>query len=300
MIDHERCSELLAGYISGTSEPSQRHEVAEHLRSCSACSAEERALRALMAPIEPLTELEAASIRRAVLHQVSPAPTQRGPLGARLAPYLGAAALLMVVAVGIVSMNTGGSDSESADRGSTEGAGDDDAGAPAAESGPGVLQEDTSAESSLSSAPPVFFKGGRTSERELQALGRNGYIEFAANYASPKTSSEGSDTEVEDTEGAANDSDNRLAQPGELLDQMAAAAGAQGEAVQACGQRALSGLGGSALPVYGAATRLEGERVLVLGFLVDVDGSYSHYSLWIFPRESCDEPTKVIEGKIAR
>lgn len=305
MIDHERCSELLPSYVEGTSEPAQLSEVAEHLRSCSACSQEERALRALLAPVEPMTEMEAASIRRAVLEHVSPVPAQRRPFGARLAPYLGAAAVLMVVAVGIVSMNTGGDDAGSADSGSSEAGGGHDAEAPATESEQAPLQDQNSTESAFTAAAPLFFQGGRTTERELLALGRDGYIaQVAATYASPKAANSdtiaGEDSDGGESEGAAAGSDNRSAQPDEFLDQMVAAAGANGRIVEECGQRALSSLGGSALPVYGAATRLEGERVLVMGFLVDGRRAYSRYSLWIFPRESCDEPTRIIEGKVAR
>jgi hypothetical protein len=303
MIDHERCSELLREFVAGNLEPSEQGEVAEHLRSCSACSAEERALQIFMTPVEPLTELEAAAIRRDVLRRVSPA-AERRTLGSRLAPYLGAAALLMIVAVGIVSMNTGGSDESNADHGTAEDGGGD-SGAPATESEPGQLQDEGTTESAMTAAAPLFFQGGRTTERELLALGRDGYIaQVAATYASPKAlnsdTSGGEDSDGEEPEGAAAGSANRSAPRDEFLDQMVAAAGVFGETVEACGQRALSALGDSALPVYGSATRLEGESILVLGFLVDGRQTYSRYSLWVFPRGSCDEPSRIIEGKVAR
>jgi hypothetical protein len=297
MIDHERCSELLPAFVDGTLEAFEVTEVGEHLASCSECSAELRALRVLKAPIQPLSEFEASSVRKAVLAEITSARTGRRPLTARLAPYLGAAALLMVVAVGIVSMNVGGSDDESgADRGSTQ-AGDDadGGGAPAAESAPGTLQDSSSSEA-LSASGPLFFDGGRTSLRELKALGRRGYLaQVAATFASSKASNKDVD---EDTE--AGGSDLRESERSALLGELIAAAGRAGDAVDACGTRALGDLDGSALPVYGAATRLDKERVLVMGFLIESGGSYSRYSIWVFPRASCDEPTEVIEGQIAR
>lgn len=141
-INHEMCSELLRPYLAGELDAPQEQRVADHLGACPECSRELQVVRGLLSPTEaPLTEMERADLARAV--RLALAPAQRESwwdrLGRRAAPAMGAAALLAIVAVAVVSMNdtspqtadvaTGQSDEAEADAQNGSG----DAAAPGAE-----------------------------------------------------------------------------------------------------------------------------------------------------------------------
>jgi hypothetical protein len=107
-ITHETCSELLGPYIGGKLDRARRADVEEHLATCDECSQELAGLVALTAPeIEPLNEVERARIVRAVRAEARGA--EREPIsirwGRRFAPALGAAAVLAVIAVGVITLN---------------------------------------------------------------------------------------------------------------------------------------------------------------------------------------------------
>ena len=105
-LTHERCSELLRPYVTGDLDDSRAQQVRAHLAECEACALELHALEALH-PVEvpPMTALERAAMRRAVRSSViSPRrPSWGERWGPRVAPALGAAALLVVIAIGVVS-----------------------------------------------------------------------------------------------------------------------------------------------------------------------------------------------------
>ena len=109
-LTHERCSELLGPYSSARLDDAARGDVDAHLATCPDCCRELAGLTALRAgEIEPMTgpEREAitAAVRAAVLGESSPswAATWSQRWGRRLAPALGAAALVIVAVVGYVS-----------------------------------------------------------------------------------------------------------------------------------------------------------------------------------------------------
>ena len=120
-LTHERCSELLGLYSSGRLDDTARGDVDNHLATCPDCSRELAGLTALRAgEFEPMTgperEVITAAVRAAVLG--GPKPITRpmtGPAwsarwldhwGRRLAPALGAAALVVIAVVGYVSFRT--------------------------------------------------------------------------------------------------------------------------------------------------------------------------------------------------
>lgn len=115
-ITHERCSELLGPYSSGRLDDAARSDVDAHLATCPDCSRELAGLTALDAgEIEPMTgperEVITAAVRAAVLG-AEPSRSARWSArwsiqwGRRMAPALGAAALMAIAVVGYVSFQT--------------------------------------------------------------------------------------------------------------------------------------------------------------------------------------------------
>lgn len=108
-IDHEMCSELLRPYLAGQLDAPRERLVADHLAGCSDCGLELQAVRGLLSVTEaPLTELERAGLTRGVRIALSPAARESwwDRIGRRAAPALGAAALIVVVGVAIVSTSS--------------------------------------------------------------------------------------------------------------------------------------------------------------------------------------------------
>ena len=108
-ITHERCSELLGPYSSGRVDDTARADVDAHLATCPDCSRELAGLTALRAgEIEPMTgperEVITAAVRAAVLGGAKPSWAEHW--GRRLAPALGAAALVAIAVIGYVSFQT--------------------------------------------------------------------------------------------------------------------------------------------------------------------------------------------------
>lgn len=107
---HIHASEELAAYVTGGLAAARRAEIDSHLATCEECSQELAGVMALRAEgFEPMTGPE----RERVTARVRAAVTDAGPgLGARwsrrLAPALGAAALVAIAVVGYVSF--GGDD----------------------------------------------------------------------------------------------------------------------------------------------------------------------------------------------
>ena len=141
-LTHERCSELLEAYASEGLPDREQNEVAAHLGSCSGCSTELRGLLALRATeIVPMTGPERDALTAAVRAAVIGTPKKGLAewLGRRMAPALGAVALVVLGVVGYVSVSDDAplpSTQQGADEAQVEtleeGA-DTDAAAPAAE-----------------------------------------------------------------------------------------------------------------------------------------------------------------------
>ena len=112
-ITHERCSELLGPYSSGRLDDAARGAVDAHLATCPDCSRELAGLTALRAgEVEPMTgperEVITAAVRAAVLGGTKPSwsATWSERWGRRMAPALGAAALVAIAVVGYVSFRS--------------------------------------------------------------------------------------------------------------------------------------------------------------------------------------------------
>lgn len=106
-LTHERCSELLGAFALGELDAPDRASVEVHLGSCRDCSRELAAIEVLAAgDLVGMTGAErdrlTGAVRAAVLRPTRPTWSQRW--SRRVAPAVGAAALLAVVAVAIISL----------------------------------------------------------------------------------------------------------------------------------------------------------------------------------------------------
>ena len=116
-ITHERCSELLGSYSEGRMDDAARADVEAHLATCPDCSLELAGLTALrVGEIEPMTgperEVITAAVRAAVAGDTGPSRSANWSTlwGRRMAPALGAAALVAIAVVGYVSFQADESD----------------------------------------------------------------------------------------------------------------------------------------------------------------------------------------------
>lgn len=312
-IDHTTCSGLLPSYVKGELSAEQTEQITEHLSGCDECRLEERAVRALLAdlPDEDLKELESARLHRevwAAVHPVAEIPPQS--LGARLGPYLGAAAALVLLAVGIVygGLTTSGGDDEGAADGGgavlqdatdsdtssqgggtlgyqTEGELEDQGQDEAAGERTGVSNAAT--ESGVagagggSGAAPIFDgSGGSYTAASLNRTGRSGYpfTSYAQDYSTDEA---------------------EQMQTG-FLDQLASQAGGAESRIRACGRTVIDGLGSTALPAWAALGSYAGrDDALIFGVAVDSGGSdLDSFAFWVFERTECSEPVEVIDGRI--
>lgn len=112
-LDHETCSELLTAYTAGELDSERREAVAVHLRGCTECRSEALGVSMLLsAPVQPLTEAERGELHRRIAARTAGRPVvrprrARGEWRRRVAPALGAAAVLAVVAAGIFYAGAG-------------------------------------------------------------------------------------------------------------------------------------------------------------------------------------------------
>lgn len=107
-MDHERCSELLPSLVQGKLEDDEKAAVEAHLGACEECARERRAVELLLTvQVDPLSTEERERIARAVAtHRAAEERvfriTDARSWGGRMAPALGAAALIALIAVGSV------------------------------------------------------------------------------------------------------------------------------------------------------------------------------------------------------
>jgi hypothetical protein len=70
--------------------------------------------------------------------------------------------------------------------------------------------------------------------------------------------------------------------------------------IRSCVARILARKEANAVPAYGGFTRLAGHKVLFLGFIVEdpSDGKLSRYVVWAWPKTGCDEPVAYRLGRV--
>jgi hypothetical protein len=276
--DHERCSELLSSFVSGDLPPDAAREVEGHLAGCELCRAEQVAVEALVrSPATPLSTDERRTLHAALDQALSEEgaevvaldgrrrPGSRRGVVARLAPGVGAAALIGLIAIGVASLGGGG------DSGAGGGGGADR----------GVAQQGFDAEAG-------------------QATEARGEAELAGAKAEPHwIGSLGPVTRGE--LGRIGESEERLrALAGAPVQKVQTAAGvltdklvtrapqALQDSIRLC-VKEVAKLGYTTLPAFGAEAEFGGRDVLVLGFVwTPEQGPLDRFMVWAFARESCD------------
>lgn len=293
--DHERCSELLADQVQGRLGASEESWVVDHLRGCAECRAEREALEALASDeVEPMTELERARLRRAVLSTGAPAQREVFPAasperGGRLLQILGAAALVVMIGGFLYTIGLGGGDDAGglADRGIDSAESRD---APASIEDESLEQNTTAAQSGGSAAQgppppePTFRRSlGEVTGKRLNRLGREGLplVVFSRAYR------------VEDVPDL----------QARFRDQLATAAGDDyADSVRSCSDLVTDAFPNS-LPAFGALAtleKLEGDEVLVLAFAWTDEGSgpLDQSMVWAWPADNCDQPVEYYKNVI--
>lgn len=313
MMEHTQASELITSYVRGELDEATSASLSRHLDRCSDCSLEVRAVQALLEPLddETLTDLERAGLHRGVAastraganREVVP-ETKQG--WARVAPWLGAAAVIALLAVGIVSSDLGGGDDTvgSGDAASVqEGAGRArDESAPLEFGGPDIADEaaepealaaateDSRASGSDAAGGEAFGRvaarfdpdAGSFKTRDLKryAARREPFRGFAAAY-SAKDADDLSDLYLQAIQNAAPSGEGK-------------------SLIRTCALQVLE-QDFPIVPAYGAYGRFDGRDVLVLGFVYAPNGGdLSRYLVWVWPREDCSTPVKIIAGRIVR
>jgi len=277
--------------------------VEDHIAGCEECRAEKEGLKALTGapallsvPAEPLTELERARLHRAVagaMPAASPAArtivSEPGkPWAARIAPYLGTAAALILVVFGATQLDLGGSDDESGagdggaaiERDGSDGAGGGDEGA---SNDTAVTSGDAFAEDNAPVPGPSFEpEAGDIERTSLRRFGSRDplFKSFALTLTT-------------------DDAENLDQQ---YLRDLATAGAATGDpaTITECGEQILSAQNDPTLPAYAGYGELESEDVLMMGFVYSgADaGPLDKFMLWIWPRDDCSIPSEYQFGKI--
>jgi hypothetical protein len=290
--DHARVSERLATFLSEELDDHEAEEIRAHLKDCSACSRELKALEALArAEPAPLDDLERERLHRALRGAVaqrgasgaaapvqsaprspdrgeaSPSTTHERPRPAdrrrRLAPALAAAALVLVGAVAVATTGLMSGDDSGSDA-ALSGSADESA-----------EQLDAAGDGAdrrrLALKPSFDPRAGELSRADLGRLGRSSF------------------------DGASLESaySNRSGNGGRLVSRLAALAPREAVAdVRRCTQAIRAERGSRLVPVRGALGTLDGVDVLVLGFLSAQGDSrrLDRLDVWAWARGDCREP----------
>ena len=301
-LEHERCSELLGPLLRGELSEQQATSVEDHIAGCEECRAEKEGLQALIGapalmsvPAEPLTEFEKARLRRAVagaMPAASPAArtivSEPGkPWAARIAPYLGTAAALILVVFGATQLDLGGSDDDS-------GAGDGTAIEQDSSGGGRGADEGASNDTAVTSGEALAEDGapapGPSFEPEAGDIERTGLRRFGS--TDPLFKSFALTLTTDDAESLNE----------QYLRDLASAGAAAGDpaTITECGQQVLTSQDSPTLPAYAGYGELEKKDVLMMGFVYSgADaGPLDKFMLWIWPRDDCSIPSEYQFGKI--
>lgn len=304
-MTHERCSELLRSYVSGELTGQSAAGVRAHLEGCPDCRAEERAVGVLLEGPGPtkhpeqMDDLERARLHRALAQELfaRPANVEIATPGvrrrfARLAPALGAAAVLLVGLVLAGTIFGGGDDSE---LGLTVEGSAEDAGGGDGRGGSGTFdradesQIEAASEPDASSgsaynagepAPEFEHDAGRLTQERLSQIGRDSALfkSFSDAYS------------VDDAER----------REGEFRRLLFAGAGSARSQARECARTLPPGE--TLLPAYGATGDYEGRAALILGFVTtgSDSGSLDRYLMWVWAKGSCTQPIDTLFENISK
>lgn len=296
-MTHERCSELLAGYVRGDLPRDLAGEVRDHLAECADCRAEERALAAMAAPpsAAPMDDLERARLHRGLAQELFSGRATADVVGVasnapRWAKWVAPAAAAAAVLAGIVVVTNigGGTDEDVAqlsaeaevDGGADGGDRTADAQAPAPEGAKagaggtsrslGAAADQESLQFSAAAVPRFDARAGTLTNEELSDIGRSG--DLFRSFVNAYAPSDAPDVYEEH------------------IAQLARDAGDARVEVEECA--ATLPRDDTTIPVYGALGEYDGTDALVLGFVTSDPGSdaLDRYVMWVWARGDCSQP----------
>lgn len=315
-LSHERCSELLPGFLEGALPADDARRVERHLASCDECRMEKRGLEALTAgETEGLTTMERVTLERGVIGGISEdAPTgtvvplaPKRRFGVRVAGALGAAATVAVIATLAYFGSSGGLDEA--------GMGGADTAQVAEEDGPNDRDRTDAAGRRKTKAAKA---GGTVSDSaalnsEAEAVGAGGAAQDSAPVPTfrveqrPLTGAilqKRGESSLDSVRSAAYFSYDDTAGARTRLEQLVKAArSSAGEGVadqvDRCASQVLE-TSDPAVPTFGVLGTLDDREVLVLGFAYTRarSGPLDRYMVWAWERGSCDVAVDFVEGKI--
>ena len=302
-LDHDRCSELLGPLLRGELSEREARSVEDHIAGCEECRAEKRGLQALAGAPEVMkvSAEELSDIERARLHKAVRAamPGSRTivseppkPWTARIAPYLGAAAAVILVAFGVTQFDLGGSDDEgAADGGAALRESDEDVSS--GEAAPEGVAGDAAGEAGEDApAPNPSFEStaGVIQREELRDFGskEEPFVTFSQTYAVEDAETLGTKF-LSDLDGAAMRTLNTSEES--LSDE---------DTITECGEQVLEAQDNPTLPAYAGYGQLEKKDVLMMGFVYSAEdsGPLDKFMLWIWPRGDCSVPDEYQFGTI--
>jgi Putative zinc-finger len=302
-LTHERCSELLADYLARELDPEQHRLVEDHLEHCAQCSAERAGLGALRSESERLTTDERVALRAAVLGATTAAEpaghrledesdavvVPLGGRGARAGKYLGIAAMLAILAVGSLFVFRGGGLTGSDDDSGAVGVAEDSGQGGEEDATAGLAEDEPSPGRRAAKDLILTFQSDRgvIAEEDLDKLGRRAGAALLSSTQALESSEEVGDEEL---------LFNRA--PENLLGRLAARAPeALAPDVTECGRTALDELDEPRLAIYATTATLEGEDVIVLGFVTGARPP-DRYAVFAFPRGDCTTILASAEGPL--
>ncbi|MGI8775101.1 MAG: zf-HC2 domain-containing protein [Actinomycetota bacterium] len=328
--DHEVCSELLPGYATETLPPAERARVEGHLAVCERCRSELTAVAALQATEagEALSDLERARLHRAVRDELFSVTTgaPKRPLAARLLPLMGAAAAVLALGFFISNADLGGL-GEGDDAGeAASGAGgetrDKDhsgllelGGPPIAQAPPMRAGTGDAAVSLEAEAGGESAGGSQTADtEETNAELAEAATDVPAEPPRPRFTRKGGTFTREDAArfGRSQEPFTAFARyytPDDVSPLVGAYADALASAgetdrdrrtIQRCSEQVIA-QSENVLPAFGAYGRLDGEAVLLLGFMYPTSASspvLDRFMVWVWPRDDCEVPSAALSGKV--
>lgn len=312
MPSEEHPTELLLDLLEGELQGVDAARAQEHVDSCEHCAEELVALRHLLDSGDggSLTEIERARLHRDVLKEIqapaSDAADESSPW-ARLAPYLGTAAVLALLAVGVMTFDmTGGDDTGGAggdtvenhvEQPGSDGGADEDRvapeGASRADSGDATAEDTAqpnaaSAGKALASSQPFprprpTFQAtaGDLAAEDLAELGRSTapLTAFARSYVVDDVAALGEASLVELSKGVG---------------------GEEARLIRRCGRQILRTGGYSAIAAFGGFGSMDGQEVLLLAFAwtPEPSGELDRFMVWAWPKGNCERALEYRMGYI--
>ena len=295
-MTHDRCSELLGGYVRGELSPEDTRFVREHLAGCEDCRAEERSAGALAtgAEVNALTDLERARLHRGLAQELFKPRANADVAGAGsnrwtrwVAPAVAAAAVLAAI---VVMTTGGGSDDEVAQ----------EFGAPALEAEPSVADDAAGGGGGAASGGETRGSRALSADAGQESFDLTGGNPRPAFYPDFGVLTPGALEEIGDFRmfaGSYSPSDGPELY-GPFLDRIEKEAVGIGPEIEECA--ATLPQDGSIIPVYGVVGEYDDRDALALGFVTNDPGSkmLDRYLVWVWAREDCSQPIDTFFEKI--